>query len=53
MALNTDGHIVHDYCWKDGRYSMVTSACQHQGTVYLGSMLEPSLLAFKLPLAMA
>ena len=52
-ALDTDGHIVHDYCWKDGRYSMVTSACQHQGTVYLGSMREPALLAFELPVATA
>ena len=49
MALDADGHIVHDCCWNDGRYSMVTSVCQHRGTVYLGSMLEPALLAFELP----
>ena len=51
MALDTDGSIVRDYCWKDGRYSMVTSVCQHGDSVYLGSMLEPALLAFELPAA--
>ncbi|MEO6925282.1 MAG: SMP-30/gluconolactonase/LRE family protein [Rhodanobacter sp.] len=51
MALDADGHIVHDCCWKDGRYSMVTSVCQHERMVYLGSMLEPALLAFELPAA--
>ena len=51
MALDVDGCIVHDCCWKDGCYSMVTSVCQHRGTVYLGSMLEPALLAFELPAA--
>ena len=51
MALDVDGHIVHDCCWKDGRYSMVTSVCQHERMVYLGSMLEPALLAFELPAA--
>ena len=49
MALDAKGHIVHDCCWKDGRYSMVTGVCQHQRMVYLGSMIEPALLAFELP----
>ena len=49
MALNAQGRIVHDCCWKDGGYRMVTGVCQHRGTVYLGSMLEPVLLAFDLP----
>ena len=53
MALDAEGRIVHDCCWKDGRYSMVTSVCQHQGSVYLGSMIEPALLAFELPAATA
>jgi len=49
VALDSAGRIVHDCCWKDGRYSMVTGVCQHRGSVYLGSMLEPALLAFELP----
>mgnify|MGYP001546083953 CR=1 FL=1 len=49
MALDAQGRIVHDCRWKDGGYSMVTGVCQRQGTVYLGSMLEPALLAFDLP----
>lgn len=51
MALDAHGRIVHDCCWKDGRYSMVTSVCQHRGMVYLGSMVEPALLTFELPAA--
>jgi len=53
MALDSAGRIVHDCCWKDGRYSMVTGVCQHRGSVYLGSMLEPALLAFELPASRA
>ena len=49
MALNAQGRIVHDCCWKDGGYRMVTGVCQHGDKVYLGSMLEPALLAFDLP----
>lgn len=49
MALDAQGCTVHDCCWKDGVYSMVTGVCQRQDTVYLGSMLEPALLAFDLP----
>ncbi|MEO5812088.1 MAG: SMP-30/gluconolactonase/LRE family protein [Rhodanobacter sp.] len=49
MALNPDGSIARDYCWKDGCYSMVTGVCQHGNTVYLGSMTERAVLAFDLP----
>lgn len=51
MALDMGGRTMHDCCWKDGRYSMVTGVCQHRDTVFLGSMLEPALLAFELPAA--
>jgi sugar lactone lactonase YvrE len=53
MALDVDAQVVHDYCWKDGRYGMVTGVCRHHGTVYLGSLVESALLAFELPPAPA
>lgn len=49
MALDAGGNIVHDCHWKEAGYSMVTGVCQHHGSLYLGSMIEPALLAFELP----
>lgn len=49
VALDGDARVVHDYCWKDGSYSMVTGVCRRHGMVYLGSLVESALLAFELP----
>lgn len=49
MALDAEAHVVHDFLWKDGSYNMVTGVCEHQGTVYLGSLAEEAILSFELP----
>ncbi|GAB2458603.1 SMP-30/gluconolactonase/LRE family protein [Jatrophihabitans fulvus] len=50
LAFDLDGRLVHDF---QGRatelgYSMVTSAVEHRGTVYLGSLHESALAAFEI-----
>lgn len=49
MAFDGNGSLVHDYCWRDGEYSMCTGVVQHGRTVYLSSLVEHSLMAFDLP----
>jgi sugar lactone lactonase YvrE len=48
MAIDAKGQAVHDFRWADGRYSMVTSVCQHKGRVFCGSLEGSSLLQFAL-----
>jgi len=49
QAYAADGHLVHDFKWTDGRYSMVTGVCQHGDSVYLSSLAERSIFRFRLP----
>lgn len=49
MALDGDARVVHDYRQDDGSYSFVTGVCEDQGTIYLGSLAEPAILAVALP----
>lgn len=50
MALDAMGNVIYDYCWTDGQFAMVTGVCQHERTVYLGSLVESAILSFELPL---
>lgn len=49
MAFDGQGNLKHNHRWDDGAYAMVTGVCEHGGEVYLGSMIEPALMAFTLP----
>jgi sugar lactone lactonase YvrE len=51
MAFDENANVAHDYCWRDGEYSMGTGVCQHGSTVYLSSLAEQSILVFDLPSA--
>lgn len=48
MALSWDGEIVHDRQGTVDGFAMVTSAIEHRGTVYLGSLHSPAIAAFEL-----
>ncbi|MGA0098673.1 MAG: SMP-30/gluconolactonase/LRE family protein [Steroidobacteraceae bacterium] len=47
-AIDLDGRVVASYRDASGRFSMVTSANDHSGTLYLGSIGETAVLALPL-----
>jgi sugar lactone lactonase YvrE len=49
QAFDSAGQLVHDFRWDDGSYSFVTGVCEHEGKVYLGSLIEPAIAWFALP----
>ena len=51
MALDANGHVVHDLRWNSEPYSMVTGVREYQGHIYMGSLNQEALLAFELPQA--
>ena len=49
IALDDQGRTVHDLQRSDLHYRMVTSACASGGHLYLGSLVENTLLEIALP----
>ncbi|MEU7168307.1 SMP-30/gluconolactonase/LRE family protein [Streptomyces morookaense] len=43
MALDADGRVVHDLQRPADGYRFVTSVCEHDGVLYLGSLVESSV----------
>lgn len=50
LAVSFDGELVHDL-QADHGYSMVTSVCERDGVLYLGSLHEPAIAATTVPRA--
>lgn len=48
IAVNDQGEIIHDLQGTHERFSMVTGVREHEGTVYLGSLLGDTLASFVL-----
>ncbi|UQI49358.1 SMP-30/gluconolactonase/LRE family protein [Streptomyces sp. HU2014] len=49
QGLDSRGRPVRDL-WRDARnFHMATSALEHEGTLYLGSLVEPAIAAVPLP----
>ncbi|WP_200800150.1 SMP-30/gluconolactonase/LRE family protein [Jatrophihabitans endophyticus] len=48
LALSWDGEIVHDRQGDHDDFRFVTSAVEHDGTVYLGSLTAGAVAAFEL-----
>jgi sugar lactone lactonase YvrE len=48
MAFADDGTVRHDLSLDASRFHMVTGVREHDGTVWLGSLLEPAVAAFEL-----
>ncbi|MFK8844903.1 SMP-30/gluconolactonase/LRE family protein [Streptomyces sp. Ac-502] len=49
LAVDTSGHIVHDLRRRSPDYRMVTSVCEHEGHLILGSIHEHALAVCELP----
>ena len=49
VALDGEGHTVHDLRRGDLHYRMVSSACVSGGRLYLGSLVEDALLEIESP----
>ncbi|MFH8409184.1 SMP-30/gluconolactonase/LRE family protein [Streptomyces sp. NPDC018019] len=49
LALDTSGRIVHDLRRRSPDYRMVTSVCEHDGCLVLGSLHERALAVCELP----
>jgi hypothetical protein len=50
LAVSFDGELVHDL-QADHGYSMVTSVCERDGVLYLGSLHEPAIAVTIVPRA--
>ncbi len=48
-AVDNAGRTVHDLRWSRARYRMATSACEHDGRLYVGSLLEDAIAVLDLP----
>lgn len=48
QAYDDDGRLVHDCDIATSAYSMVTGVREHDGTVWLGSLIQPSVAEFNL-----
>jgi sugar lactone lactonase YvrE len=48
MAVDADGRVVHDLQGRHG-YHMVTGVREHNGSLYLGSLIDSSVAAVTLP----
>ncbi|MEU7236292.1 SMP-30/gluconolactonase/LRE family protein [Streptomyces chrestomyceticus] len=51
LAVDTSGRIVHDLRRRSPDYRMVTSVCEHDGHLVLGSIHEHALAVCELPSA--
>jgi len=49
LGLDETGKVIHNLQDPQGRYSPVTSAVEHDGTLWLGSLSAPSLARLKAP----
>jgi len=45
QAFDQHGHVVHDWCWQDRRFHMVTGVRRAGHTLYLSSLAESSVMA--------
>lgn len=47
MALDDDGKTVHDRSLDASRFHMATGVREHEGRVWLGSLVEPAIAVFE------
>jgi sugar lactone lactonase YvrE len=47
MAFDDDGRLVHDRSFDASGFHMVTGVREHQGRVWLGSLVEPAVAVFE------
>jgi sugar lactone lactonase YvrE len=48
-AVDSAGRTVHDLRWPRASYRMATSACEHDGRLYIGSLVESAVAVIDLP----
>ncbi|GAA1905701.1 SMP-30/gluconolactonase/LRE family protein [Streptantibioticus ferralitis] len=48
-AVDSAGRTAHDLRWPRARYRTATSACEHGGRLYLGSLVEDAIAVLELP----
>lgn len=46
IALADDGRVVHDHSLDASRFHMVTGVREHEGRVWLGSLVQPAIAVF-------
>ena len=49
QAFDADGRLVHDIDADASRYHMVTGVREHDGRVWMGSLVEPAIAFATVP----
>ncbi|WP_308188896.1 SMP-30/gluconolactonase/LRE family protein [Streptacidiphilus sp. ASG 303] len=49
IGVDADGRVVHDLQGPGDRFSQVTGVCEHDGRLYLGSLVERAVAVVPLP----